>query len=102
MILKSKEPEPLPFSDEQLEKFLDSLHWSKPEIRNRRKYFYANRIEVSNHSVILGLLLKRDTRFVINGWRYEVLVGRISKYNTNELLDEKPNIVRRFLSGRKL
>ena len=101
MILKNKQ-EPLPFSDEQLEKFLDSLHWSKPERRNRREYFYANRIEISNKSVILGLLLKRDTRFVINGWRYEVLVGRISKYDTNKLLDENRSIVRRFLSGRKL
>ena len=97
-----KKSENLPFSDEDLEKFLNSLDWKNKEIRGRREYTYANRVEVSNKSVVLGLLLERGVRFTIGNFRYLVEVGRISKYDQTKLVEPEKSIMNKFLQRRKL
>ena len=97
-----KKSETLPFSDEDLGRFLDSLDWKNKEIRGRREYSYANRAEISNRSVVLGLLLERGVRFTIGNFRYLVEVGRISKYDTTKLVEPEKSIMNKFLNRRKL
>ena len=100
MFRKNKQ-EVLPFSDELLLETLNSLNWSDKTVKGNREIEYANRIELSNVSVVLGLVLTRGVRFTIGNIRFEVETGgKISRYDTTKLV--KPNSKNKFFGVRKL